>query len=694
VQGDQRLRLAARAGLAALAVAVVLVAGAVGGRAGVLYLPAYAAAIVPGLPVGRALFGRGHPASLIAGGAVGYGLTSLALWVPVALGAPGWAAFLLSWGGAAAIAWTLLPRRSSPLVQLPPWGRDTTLALILVLLLVPVLVALPYSHIGERDAADNMRYRAYFTADFVWHEALTAELARFSSPPRDPFLARQPLHYYFTYFLLPGVVTGVSRPWLAFGAPIEAFLEVNALCSGMLFLAAIFLATWAALPKAVPAALATALALLASSAEGLWITLLLWIRGSPLSVLRDYNIDAAAYWRFQALSVDGLVRSIWYNPHHSMACARGLGALTIVSRTGASMTPRAAALSGLSLGLALAMSPFPGGLLTLVYAATVLWCAAERWRSAARVVLVQLAAAVPAAIALWWCAANGTFGGAGGSIAFGLSKMASRTGPIPLAFELGPLLLPAGIGLVVAAARRMPLSVRASVLGAGFATAFFYGFSLTSEPIWIGWRAGQVLLVTSPALVALAMDAAAERLPRALTALAVAVLFGVGLPTTIIDVYNAQDTSNVDMGPGFRWTVVLSPADQHALEWIDRDTPQDAVVQMSVGPRGRDTWSLIPSFAHRRMAAGRPISLLHEPAYDLASDEADSMYAAADPEVAWRTARRLKIDYVYVGGVEHDAFSGSADRFDSRPDLFPRVYRRAGVSIYAVWDGAPRRPAS
>jgi hypothetical protein len=686
--------VAARGPLLALSAAVLLVAGLIGGRAGVLYLAAYAAAIVPGLPVGRALFGRKHPASLIAGGVIGYGLTSLALWVPIAVGAPGWFAFLLSWGGLTAVTWGGLPARPSPLVNLPAWERDTRLALAVVLLLVPIVVALPFSHVGERDAADNMRYRAYFTADFVWHEALTAELARFGSPPRDPFLASEPLHYYWTYFLLPATVTGATRPWFHSATSIEAFLEVNALCSGVLFIAAIFLATWAAVPRALPAALATALALLASSAEGLYVTLLLWIRGPSLSVLRDYNIDAAAYWRFQALSVDGLVRSIWYNPHHSMACALGLVALTVVSRTGASMTARAAAASGLALGLALTMSPFPGGLLTLVYTAAVLWGAAERWRLAARVALVQVAAVVPAATGLWWCFANRTFEGVGGSTAFGLSKMAARTGPVTLAIELGPLLVPAAAGLLVAAARGFPASMRPSVLGAGLAMACFYGFSLTAEPIWIGWRAGQIILVTAPALVALAVVAAAERVPRAQVAATVAVLFAVGLPTTLIDVYNAQDTSNVDMGPGFRWTVLLSPADQHALEWIDRDTPLEAVVQMSVGPRGRETWSLVPTFAHRRMAAGRPISLLHKPQYEAASDKADRMFATADPGEAWRIAREMKIDYVYVGEVERGAFGGNVEKFDTRPDLFSRAYQRGGVVVYAVRDGAPRRPAS
>ena len=46
-------------------------------------------------------------------------------------------------------------------------------------------------------------YRAYFTADFVWHMALTAEMARFEMPPRNPYMADRGLNYYWTYFLVP-----------------------------------------------------------------------------------------------------------------------------------------------------------------------------------------------------------------------------------------------------------------------------------------------------------------------------------------------------------------------------------------------------------------------------------------------------------------------------------------------------------
>ena len=47
----------------------------------------------------------------------------------------------------------------------------------------------------------------YFTADFVWHVALTAEITHFEMPPRNPYMADRSLNYYWTYFLVPATLT-------------------------------------------------------------------------------------------------------------------------------------------------------------------------------------------------------------------------------------------------------------------------------------------------------------------------------------------------------------------------------------------------------------------------------------------------------------------------------------------------------
>jgi len=663
---------------------LALVCLGLAGWRGLLYGLVFAAATMPGWPIGRRLFGS-HPAAWISGAILGYGLTAVALWLPVAVGLAWWLPLLLAWTLLTGGLWLWLPARPMHLVDLPEWSDRVSSALVVLLLVVVVLAGWPYARVGELDAKGQRRYRAYFTADFVWHEALSAELSRFTSPPRNPYMADEPLRYYWLHFRLPATLAaGVSPP-----APLREYLAVNGLGTGLLFVSAIFLVAWSAVPRAGPALGATMLALLASSAEGLYATIDLLRRGRSLLALTSLNIDAITAWYFQGLTVDGLQRSLWYNQQHSMACALGLVALLVAGRTGAAMSARGSAACGLALGLALMISPFPGGALLLVYTAVLLWDAACHARRIPGALAAQCPAVAMVGAALAWSVANHTFEGAGGAVALGISDRAAREPVRVLGLALGPLLLPASLGLLFATFRRWPREIRPSACGVLVGLSLFYGVTLVLEPIWIGWRAGQILLVTAPGLVALTLAVSNDRLGRGATAVLLGLLFAAGLPTTAIDFYNAQDTSNERMGPGFRWTVVLRRDEQAALAWIEAETAADAVVQMSVGPRGRETWSLIPSFARRRMAAGLPISLLLTPAYQARAARADHLYATPDPHEAWAIARELGVDYVYVGRVEREAFGSAVDKFEAWDEGFRLVFSRGDSAVYAVQPEGP-----
>jgi uncharacterized membrane protein len=162
----------------------------------------------------------------------------------------------------------------------------------------------------------------------------------------------------------------------------------------------------------------------------------------------------------------------------------------------------------------------------------------------------------------------------------------------------------------------------------------------------------------------------------------------IGLPTTVIDVYNAQDIGNHRVSPGgFRWTITLTPEEQEAYRWIRTNTPPDAIVQMDPIAHARETWSQLPTFAWRRMAAGRPISLMNIPDYDERSRRAHRMYASKDAAAAAALARELRIDYIFVGPDEQRANpAGSVAKFASRPDLFSRVFANDRTAIYEVLD--------
>ena len=137
------------------------------------------------------------------------------------------------------------------------------------------------------------------------------------------------------------------------------------------------------------------------------------------------------------------------------------------------------------------------------------------------------------------------------------------------------------------------------------------------------------------------------------------------------------------MGPGFHWTVKITPAEQEALAWIRQHTAPDAVVQAEPTVRGRETWSLIPSFGQRRMAGGQPISLMHVRDYDAISMQVQEIYSTTDDVRAWRLACDLGIDYLYIDATERTAYP-AVTKFDDAPDLFPVAFRNHEVVIVGV----------
>jgi choline dehydrogenase-like flavoprotein len=134
-------------------------------------------------------------------------------------------------------------------------------------------------------------------------------------------------------------------------------------------------------------------------------------------------------------------------------------------------------------------------------------------------------------------------------------------------------------------------------------------------------------------------------------------LAGIGLPTIVIDTYNAQDIWNRRSGPGgFRWTVVVTPDERRALDWIRKETPLDALVQMEPTVRGRETRTHISTFAHRRMGAGPPISLLRKSAYAEQSARMRTRNGTDDVAETSRLALGLGTDHIYVDATERRPF--------------------------------------
>ncbi len=120
--------------------------------------------------------------------------------------------------------------------------------------------------------------------------------------------------------------------------------------------------------------------------------------------LTDLNIDAMSTWTFSGLRVDSLVRSMWYNPQHSMSAALGLLAMPIAGAAGVSAPIGAIVFAGLALALSTTFNPFIGGLFSLIYGAVVI-ADAIRTRQIKPVLHHAIAAAL-VGVAVGWCVAT------------------------------------------------------------------------------------------------------------------------------------------------------------------------------------------------------------------------------------------------------------------------------------------------
>jgi uncharacterized membrane protein len=104
---------------------------------------------------------------------------------------------------------------------------------------------------------------------------------------------------------------------------------------------------------------------------------------------------------------------------------------------------------------------------------------------------------------------------------------------------------------------------------------------------------------------------------------------------------------------------------------------------MEPNVRGRETWTLIPTFAERRMATGTALALLPVAEYDERNALVKQIYASDDAALAWGAAKRLGIDYLYVDATERDAYPAVA-KFDHSPGYFTAVFKNAEAAVYSV----------
>jgi hypothetical protein len=637
---------------------------------------------LPGVWVARTFVGRRERSPIAAwliGPALGFGFSVFGLLLLWAAGLQSWVALLLAPG----FAWLVAAcgrRFGMPPLRLPVFSRRDVTAVAATLLVVPAITWLPYDHVAE-PVQDGQAYRAYFTADFVWAMAATAELAKGEVPPANPFLRGQPMRYYWMSHLLSGAIYRNVR---GFGVTVEEVVLIDGLAFSMAFVA--FLYGLARIAGGSPAWCAAALIVgfTANSYEAvnrLWI---LYQQGAPFDLVKTLNIDAVTRWFYQGMPVDGLQRLFLYQPHHLTGYVMALSALWLASFADDVRDTGVALWSGILLGLAFLFSTFTaiivGVAVGVVFAVRLV---AQRALGAAWQCAILGAGPILVAIAIS-SVLGYTDPKEGFLISFGINPVALRRWPLMFLLSFGPLLF-AGIGGLL----RFRWVARDGLAPAALVVAAIAFYFLADVPdmggVWVGWRSGHLLLISFAIIGAAALTAAWQRYAlRIPLGAAMVIAVGLAVPTVAIDVYNAQDITNRGPGPNFPWTLVITPPEREALNWIKRATPATAIVQVDPIARGATHWAYVPAFAERRMAAGIPISMIPLRPYERESAAVQSIFRAATADDARALAVTMGIDYLLIGAVERSAYIKGVTQIAERPDLFAPVFHNDAVDIYGV----------
>jgi hypothetical protein len=390
-------------------------------------------------------------------------------------------------------------------------------------------------------------------------------------------------------------------------------------------------------------------------------------------------------WFYQGMAVDGMQRLLLYQPHHLTGYVASLSSLWLVA-SARHVTDVAVSLwAGILLGLGVLFSTFSAVMLAPAVGLVFLVRLIQR-RALGSLPLCAILSAGPLVVGVFISQILGYTNRADGLLlTVGLNEVALRNWPWVLFLSFGPLLL---VGMPSLA--RMSWVTRRGVAPSVLIVVALAFYFLVDVPdmggVWVGWRSGHMLQIAFAAAGAAALTAL-WRYAESQWAVAVVVATAVALavPTVAIDVYNAQDIDNRNQGAGFPWTLVITPLERAAFDWIRDQTPLDAIVQAEPHVRGAATWAYVPAFAERRMAAGIPISMIPLRPYEQVSDSVRwGIFRAGTAEEAHTWSTFLHVDYVLVGEPERREYRDQVERMRARDDLFETVFRNEALTILRV----------
>ncbi|HUQ86368.1 MAG TPA: hypothetical protein VM096_02350, partial [Vicinamibacterales bacterium] len=528
--------------------------------------------IVPGILILRAIAPREGwlPAAAfgpLVGQALGCFVMTL-LWVAGGRGA--WlliAAPLI----VSVLAWPA--RRLKGRWRFPVTQPHDALAVGLLLILVAVIVGLPFAHVGDITPA-GQAYRAYFTADYVWRRAVVIELAKGAAIPVNPYFSGDVLHYYW----MPHILTGAQYRFAGAWASLDELLLIRSISIDLFFITFLYGMVRLFALKPWAAAAGVAFVVVSTSFEGLYVLFDFSTKNVPISAVKNLNIDAISRWYFQGIPIDGLQRLLLYQPHHIVGYCIGLIGLLALSARTRIVDPAAFAVSGVCLGLSIAISSFAG---VMVTSAAMLYefIGVVRTMDWLRGIKHAVAAAIPLLVSVGVVFWLGYVDRSGSVVEFVVNPVAVHRFWWVTLLSFGPILIVTALAIPALLYGRQNLSMLGALAVTSIAFYFFINVR-DHQDVYVGWRVGHFLFMSAAVVIGVLLEWVYQR-PSAWQPLQWAVIVIAllsGLPTTIIDIYNTQDISEHGEAPYF--TMMMRPDELQAFDWIQKNTRPDSLFQV------------------------------------------------------------------------------------------------------------------
>jgi hypothetical protein len=634
------------------------------------------------------------------------------------------------------LGWVLISLRNLPLnqdkkISVRPWEKGDYLVLLIGLLIYLVLVVPPLTNMG-RETPSGYAFHGSFNADSLRNMAFIAELSKGEMPPINPYFSGEPLHYYWLYFVAPAAIYKI----LGKGVSVQSLLTWHVLFAGVFFLAAFFSTLRLYTRRIFFLGVGLFLILLANNYKGfyLWWT----FPGSTwefFDQLLNTAVEASGllYWR---VAIWGIFSYMLVAPQHLFALALFLMGWTFYVNDECRMqnderVHRSSPILHHSLLVSFIMSAsfgysgFVGLIAILWYGSSLLISVFKDKRALGKNLVRFLVSMGGLSLPLLAFYALEIAVPGRGELSFYINET-FLANPFRIFFlNLGPGFVLGTLGMIAAlwalknrSERMDQPSLRPNIWLMIICLLVFITVNIRKE--WeVTSKSGMILainlvffsvrfldtlytwLIKNKGLKTTKDELRFSSTPRRLSFIFQHSLFIIFLvllclpavPTVLMHAYTY--TWSTDLGN----TRFINRKDMKALTWIRDNLPEESlIVDVPFGFNEDDkkiVYAKIPSFAERRTALGDRLDTENAqiPWEWITSRrrDIDSFFETPDLAKAMEIARRLGIQYAYVGPTEKAYYPFGLSKFGDFGNLFRRVYNQDFVQIFQILDGEPER---